>query len=128
LELVQVGHHGSETTSSSDAADTDANRSAIAFVDKVNPQIAIFSAATSSGRSLMLPRNSVVQKYLAKARLQAEPAHTFARWVPTEVEVRTGKKKRKATVWDLKDDAVDKKIFTTGSSGTFDVDYKDADV
>jgi beta-lactamase superfamily II metal-dependent hydrolase len=107
LHILQIPHHGSETTSSQSD-----------FVNLVNPTTAVISAARNSGNSLMLPRASVIQKYLNGNRLEDYQAHDIYFWeqVPTLVKIRGQNRLKK--FWTYSSNTFQKNLAVTGGGGT----------
>jgi beta-lactamase superfamily II metal-dependent hydrolase len=107
LHILQVPHHGSETTSSQQG-----------FVNLVNPTTAVISAAQDSGNSLKLPRASVIQNYINGGRLEDYQAHQIYFWeqVPTLVKVRGQNRLKK--IWTHSSNTFQKNIVVTGCGGT----------
>jgi len=129
LEVVQVGHHGSQT-SSSHSTSNDPEISAISFVDKVNPRIAIISAATDSGGSLKLPRYETIEKYLTCARLNALNHNISCWWYvpPTYGVVNSKRTKLTDGYPELGQKNINKHIISTGDEGAIDIVREDANV
>ena len=130
LELVQIGHHSS-LTSSSHSSDNEPLISAIRFVDQVNPRTAIISAAPDAGQKLRLPRYDTVAKYLKGTRLNDKPNHSLnCWWINPAVYDEEGKKRKllspEIPEYGSKD--LTKHIYSTGMVGPIDVERKDADV
>lgn len=108
--VLHVPHHGSERTSSQQS-----------FIDVVNPQRVVITAARDSGAQLKLPRGEVIGRYLAASRLELDPdgKHTIHYYeYEEEEEAASGRKrKRKTKVAYYKSLDVVENIKTTGSNG-----------
>jgi beta-lactamase superfamily II metal-dependent hydrolase len=137
IDLLQVAHHGSIVTSSSCNAfgENEDNVKAIGFVDHVNAESVVISAAEDSGAKLGLPRHETIDKFIniPNKRIKARPGNAIGGYRFIEATYDTpvaGSKKRKiltqgGNTWS--DYAVAFDIISTGSLGTIDYDVSDAD-
>lgn len=112
--VLQVPHHGSEETSSTQD-----------FINVVNPERVVISAARNSGSKLRLPRGEVIKRYLKMSRLADADAHGINYYEDREEEVIvSGTKKRKKTFISayVADEVTTKNLYITGSNGNVDFD------
>lgn len=109
VHVLHVPHHASQQTSSQQS-----------FIDVVDPERVVITAARDSGKQLKLPRGEVIGRYLAMKRLDDDEDHTI--WFyeyeeDEEEEVTVGKRKRREQTAYYKSLDTDKNLKTTGSNG-----------
>lgn len=125
LELVHVGHHASENTSSSPE-----------FVRHVNPRMVMVSAAYNSGSHLALPRYEVLKRFNSGSRLTnrastwGDTADKVYCWKfrtgDVQVRGKKGKWKTRKEMGMFDEELVTRKqIWCTGSHGAIGFYYKE---
>lgn len=132
LELLQLPHHGSMTSSSWSAAYIEEIKT-IDFVGHVKPRRVIVSAANDSGSSLKLPRYEVIKRYIESPgkRLVAATREVHA-WERVLAEYAPSGKAKRQVLAGASDVLLARdllfEIVSTGNIGTTDYAFTNAEV
>ena len=120
VELIQIPHHGSFTTSSAYPNHPKSNNN-FDFVTHVNPCYAVVSAAYQCTKH-SLPRAEILEQYQKCSRLKNKP--TDSREIDFRIACYKPETENGDTLiqpYDLK--GVKQQLWSTGSQGPIDFDY-----